>query len=112
MARTKWSQRNLVSCSVGCHEEISLFELQKHSSQAHRVHQDHQARRETKVGISCCFTKVLEGSQHLRLKRGKGLGAESPAFVCKKGSVAQLSLSRIPVCYKTSQCLLKKFVSL
>lgn len=85
MARTKWSQRNLVSCSVGCHEEISFFELQKHSSQAHQVHQDHQdhqARRETKVGISCSITKVLEGSQHLRLKRRKGLGAEIPALFC------------------------------
>lgn len=60
----------------------SFFELQKHSSQAHQVHQDHQARRETKVGISCSITKVLEGSQHLRLKRRKGLGAEIPALFC------------------------------
>lgn len=82
MVRTKWSQRNLVSCSIGCHEEISFFELQKDSSQAHQVHQDHQAQRETEVGISCCLTKVLVGSQHLRLKRRKGLGAEFPAFLC------------------------------
>lgn len=82
LVMNRWSQRKLVSCPVVCHKEMFLFQLQKHLSPVHRVHQVHQDRRETKVSPTASPRYWVSDNTTGWKEGRKGLEAETLLPFC------------------------------